>query len=183
MLCCCLGSSLRVSAFSRVGGASKESRCPGDGVLPRLLLQSNRGVDQYLWTCSLACQLAHSLVPAEPLHPPLHPPLPHCVCLLSWKLSEMLWTQRGRGQRDIYSEMLDRPHRCPLDQYQVDPSVPQLLSVSDVLQSLQSSSLLPPGVLSSSQVNSGLSWSCRMLTSDPRRGDSLRPRPLLGSHA
>ncbi|XP_007543739.2 CST complex subunit CTC1 isoform X2 [Poecilia formosa] len=179
MLCCCLGSSLRVSAFSRVGGASKESCCPGDGVLPLLLLQSNRGVDQYLWTCSLACQLAHSLVPAEPLHPPLHPPLPHCVCLLSWKLSEMLWTQRGRGQRDIYSEMLDRPHRCPLDQYQVDPSVPQLLSVSDVLQSLQSSSLLPPGVLSSSQVNSGLSWSYRTLTSDPRRGDSLRPRPLL----
>ncbi|XP_043954543.1 CST complex subunit CTC1 isoform X3 [Gambusia affinis] len=171
MLCCCLGSSLRVSAFSRVGGASRESGCPGDGVLPRLLLQSISGVDQYLWTCSLASQLAHSLVPSDPPRPPLHPPLPHCVCLLSWKLSETLWTQRG--QRDIYSEMLDRPHRCPLD---------QLLSVSDLLQSLQSScwsSLLPPGVLSSSQVNSALSWSCRTLTSDPRTGDSLRPRPLL----
>ncbi|XP_027866270.1 CST complex subunit CTC1 [Xiphophorus couchianus] len=180
MLCCCLGSSLRVSAFSRVGGASREPGCPGDGVLPRLLLQSNRGVDQYLWTYSLASQLAHSLVPTEPPHPPLHPPLPHCVCLLSWKLSETLWTQRG--QRDIYSEMLDRPHCCPLDQYQVDPFVPQLLSVSDLLQSLRSSccsSLLPPGDLSSSQVNSALSWSCRTLTSDPRTGDSLRPRPLL----
>ncbi|KAM4714208.1 CST complex subunit CTC1 isoform 3-T3 [Anableps anableps] len=175
MLCCCLGSSLRVTAFSRVGGASCDRSCPGDGVLPRLLLQNNRGVDQYLWTCHLASQLAHSLVPAGPHHPPL----PQCVCLLSWKLSETLWTPRGPGPRDIYSEMLDQPHSCPLDQYQVDPCVPQLLSVSELLQSL--SSLLPPGGsgLSRSQVNSALSWSCRTLTSDPGTGDGLRPRPLL----
>uniref|UniRef100_A0A096LY92 CST complex subunit CTC1 n=1 Tax=Poecilia formosa TaxID=48698 RepID=A0A096LY92_POEFO len=185
MLCCCLGSSLRVSAFSRVGGASKESCCPGDGVLPLLLLQSNRGVDQYLWTCSLACQLAHS-ERSKTVQLCVHY---YFICSLR-VLQEMLWTQRGRGQRDIYSEMLDRPHRCPLDQVGVPQRhvplsvCPQMDSVSlssvpDVLQSLQSSSLLPPGVLSSSQVNSGLSWSYRTLTSDPRRGDSLRPRPLL----
>ncbi|XP_035986962.1 CST complex subunit CTC1 isoform X1 [Fundulus heteroclitus] len=191
MLCCCLRSSLRVTAFSRVGGASEDPRCPADGVLPRLLLQHIRGMDQYLWTCHLTSQLAHSLVPVELHHhpPPPPPPLPQCVCLLSWKLSETLWTRRQPGPRDIYSEMLDHPHRCPLNQYQVDPSVPQLLSVSDLLQSLRSScwssvslrSLLPQdgSSLSRSEVNSSLSWSCRTLSSDPQTGDSLRPRPLL----
>ncbi|XP_047241291.1 CST complex subunit CTC1 isoform X4 [Girardinichthys multiradiatus] len=187
MLCCCLRSSLRVTAFSRVGGATAHPSCPADGVLPRLLLQNNRGVDQYLWTCHLTSQLTHSLVPGELQHH-LPPPPPQCVCLLSWKLSETLWTQRGPGPRDIYSEMLDHPHSCPLNQYQVDPSVPQLLSVSDLLQSLRSScwssvslrSLLPPdgSSLSRSQMNSALSWSCRTLSSNPQTGDSLRPRPL-----
>ncbi|MEQ2270198.1 hypothetical protein XENORESO_017030 [Xenotaenia resolanae] len=59
MLCCCLRSSLRVTAFSRVGGATADPSCPGDGVLPRLLLQNNRGVDQYLWTCHLTSQLTY----------------------------------------------------------------------------------------------------------------------------
>ncbi|XP_035986969.1 CST complex subunit CTC1 isoform X4 [Fundulus heteroclitus] len=184
MLCCCLRSSLRVTAFSRVGGASEDPRCPADGVLPRLLLQHIRGMDQYLWTCHLTSQLAHSLVPVELHHHPPLPPLPQCVCLLSWKLSETLWTRRQPGARDIYSEMLDRPHRCPLNQYQVDPCVPQLLSVSDLLQSLRSScwssvslrSLLPQdgSSLSRSEMNSSLSWSCRTLSSDPQTGDSLR---------
>ncbi|XP_038134059.1 CST complex subunit CTC1 isoform X3 [Cyprinodon tularosa] len=182
MLCCCLGSSVRVTAFSRVGGASAGRCCPGDGVLPRLLLQKNRGMDQYLWSCHLASQLSNSLLPAPPSPAP-----PQCVCLLSWKLSETLWTSRGPGARDIYSEMLDVPHSCPLSQ--VDSSVPQLLSISELLQSLRSScwssvslsSLLPSGgsSLSSSQINSALSWSCRTLTSDPQTGDGLRPRPLL----
>ncbi|XP_042369475.1 CST complex subunit CTC1-like, partial [Plectropomus leopardus] len=109
MLCTCLRSSLRVTTFSRVGGSSRDSSCPGDGALPRLLLETNMGVSEYLWTCQLSSQLKHSLVPSVLRQ--------QCVCLLSWKLMECVWRQRrGQGRRDIYSEMLDKPHTCPLTQ-------------------------------------------------------------------
>lgn len=57
MLCTCLRSSLRVTTFSRVGGSSVDSRCPGDGILPRLLLEKNMSVSEYLWTCNVSSQL------------------------------------------------------------------------------------------------------------------------------
>ncbi|XP_018530294.1 CST complex subunit CTC1 isoform X2 [Lates calcarifer] len=181
MLCTCLRSSLRVTCFSRVGGGGGGgSTCPGDGALPWLLLEKNMGVAEYLWTCHLSSQLSRSLVTRQ-----------QCVCILSWRLMEFLWRRGGGGggRRDIYSEMLDEPHTCPLTQYSVDPAVHQYVSVSELRQSLQSSSwssvflssLLPPGgsSLTRSQINSALSWSYRTRTSDPRTGDSLRRRPLL----
>nr|XP_054594722.1 CST complex subunit CTC1 isoform X2 [Nothobranchius furzeri] len=178
MLCCCLSSSLRVTTFSRLEGCPPPSRCPGDGVLPWLLLQNSTGPDQYLWVCHLTSQLSKSLAPGLLKQ--------QCVCLLSWKLMETLWRRRGWGQRDIYSEMLDKPHSCPLTQYRVDPALPEYISISDLLQALQSNvwslkSLLPPkgSGLTRTQINSALSWSCRTLSSDPQTGDSLRPRPLL----
>ncbi|KAM3590263.1 uncharacterized protein V6R79_006747 [Siganus canaliculatus] len=184
MLCTCLRSSLRVTTFSRVGGASPEPRCPGDAVLPRLLLEKNVGVSEYLWTCHLSSRLSTSLLPTLQRH--------HCVCVLSWKLMENIWRRR-RGRRDIYSEMLDETHSCPLTQYSADPSVHQFLSVSDLCRSLQShcwssvslSSLLPPGGsgLTSSQINMSLAWSCSILPSDPRTspqtGHCFGWRPLL----
>ncbi|XP_041820921.1 CST complex subunit CTC1 [Chelmon rostratus] len=187
MLCTCLRSSLRVTAFSRLGGSSLDSGCPGDGALPRLLLEKNMDLSAYLWTCHLSSQLTHSLFPSVLKE--------QCVCVLSWKLMECVWRGRGRGRgrRDIYSEMLDKPHTCPLTQYSVDPAVHQYISVSELSQSLQSdcwssvslSSLLPPGgsSLTRSQINTALAWSCRTLTSDPQNnpqaGDRLRQRPLL----
>ncbi|XP_054455418.1 LOW QUALITY PROTEIN: CST complex subunit CTC1-like [Anoplopoma fimbria] len=191
MLCTCLRSSLRVTAFSRVGGSSPDSSCPGDGALPRLLLEKNMGVSEYLWTCHLSSQLTHSLVPSVLKQ--------QCVCVLSWKLMEFVMRRRRRrGRREIYSEMLDEPHTCPLtqysvDPYSVDPAVHQYISISELSQSLQSecwssvslSSLLPPGGsgLTRSQINTALAWSCRTLTSDlqerPQTGDRLRRRPLL----
>lgn len=59
MLCCCLCSTLRVTTFSRVGGRPPSRCCPGDGVLPQLLLQNNAGLDQYLWTSHLSSQLSN----------------------------------------------------------------------------------------------------------------------------
>ncbi|KAE8277046.1 CST complex subunit CTC1 Conserved telomere maintenance component 1 [Larimichthys crocea] len=171
MLCTCLRSSIRVTAFSRVERSSPDSSCPGDGVLPRLLLEKNLGVSEYLWTCHLSSQLANSLVPSVLKQ--------QCVCV-SWTLMERVWKGRGgqRGWRDIYSEMLDEPHTCPLTQYSVDSTVHQYISVSDLTQSLQSdcwssvslTSLLPPGgsSLTRSQINAALAWSCRTVTSDPR---------------
>ncbi|XP_051249640.1 CST complex subunit CTC1 [Dicentrarchus labrax] len=182
MLCTCLRSSLRVTAFSRVGGSPPDSSCPSDGVLPRLLLEKNTGVSGYLWTCYLSSQLTHSVMKQQ------------CVCVLSWKLMECVRKGGGGGgRRDIYSEMLDEPHTCPLTQYHADPAVHQYISVSELSQSLQSdcwsslslSSLLPSGgsSLTRSQINTALAWSCRTLTSDPQNnpqsGDRLRQRPLL----
>ncbi|XP_040886923.1 CST complex subunit CTC1 isoform X2 [Toxotes jaculatrix] len=181
MLCTCLRSSLRVTGFSRVGLSPPDSACPSDGALPRLLLEKNTGVSEYLWACHLSSRLSHSLVPSVVMR--------QCVCVLSWRLMEFVWRRGTGGRRDIYSEMLDEPHTCPLAQYSVDPSVPQYLSLSELSQSLQStcwssvclSSLLPPGgsSLTSSQINAALSWSCRTLSSDPRTGETLRRRPLL----
>ncbi|XP_068444509.1 CST complex subunit CTC1 isoform X2 [Clinocottus analis] len=175
MLCTCLRSSLRVASFSRVGASPPASSCPSDGALPRLLLEKNTGVSEYLWACHLSSQLTHSLVPSVLQQ--------QCVCVLSWKLMESVLEGRGRrGRRDIYSEMLDDPHTCPLTQYRVDPSVPRCISVSELSRSLQSScwslvslsSLLPPGgsSLTRTQINAALAWSCRSLSSD------LQDRPL-----
>ncbi|XP_008302181.1 CST complex subunit CTC1 [Stegastes partitus] len=108
MLCCCLRSSLKVTAFSRVGGGCPAPRCPGDGTLPRLLLQGHRGVSEYLWVCHLSSQLTHSLVPGVLKQ--------QCVCLLSWRMMETLLGQGRQRRRDIYSEMLDEPHTCPVTQ-------------------------------------------------------------------
>ncbi|TMS01231.1 CST complex subunit CTC1 [Larimichthys crocea] len=66
MLCTCLRSSIRVTAFSRVERSSPDSSCPGDGVLPRLLLEKNLGVSEYLWTCHLSSQLANRTVTSDP---------------------------------------------------------------------------------------------------------------------
>lgn len=184
MLCTCLRSSIRVTSFSRVGGSPPDSTCSNDGVLPRLLLDKNMGVSEYLWACHLRSQLSHSLVPSVLKQ--------QCVCVLSWKLMELVW-RRGRGRRDIYSEMLDEPHTCPLTQYSVHPVVHQYISLSELSQSLLSeswssvclSSLLPSGgsSLTSSQINTALSWSLRTLTSDPHNNpqtkETLRRRPLL----
>ncbi|XP_042072932.1 CST complex subunit CTC1 [Haplochromis burtoni] len=181
MLCTCLRSSLRVTAFSRAGGSPPDNRCPGDGALPRLLLQRNTDVSDYLWTCHLSSQLAHSLVQGVWRQ--------QCVCLLSWRLMETLSRAGGRGRRDIYAEMLDEPHTCPVTQYSVSSAVRQYLGVSELLESLQTgcwssaplSSLLPPdgSNLTSSQINGFLSWSCRTLSSEPQGGDAVRQRPLL----
>ncbi|XP_062301241.1 CST complex subunit CTC1 [Scomber scombrus] len=181
MLCTCLRSTLRVTAFSRVGGSQPDYSCPGDGALPRLLLERNTGVSEYLWSCHLSSQLTHSLLPSVVKQ--------QCVCVLSWKLMELVWRRGQRRRRDIYSEMLDEPHSCPLTKYRLDSAVHQYISVSELSESLQSDcwssvclrSLLPPGGsnLTSAQINSTLAWSCRVLTSDPQHGEALRRRPLL----
>ncbi|XP_068612068.1 CST complex subunit CTC1 [Brachionichthys hirsutus] len=181
ILCTCLRSSLRVTTFSKVGGGPPGMGCPSDGVLAKLLLEKSMGVSEYLWTCHLSSQLSHSLAPSVLKQ--------QCVCVLSWKIMECVWGRGRGGRRDIYSEMLDEPHTCPLTQYSVDPRVHQYSSISALTQSLQSycwssmslSSLLPSGgsSLSSAQINSALAWSCKTLSSDPQTGYGPWRRPLL----
>ncbi|XP_056883966.1 CST complex subunit CTC1 isoform X2 [Takifugu flavidus] len=176
ILCTCLRSTLKISSFSKVSGPPAGSSCPCDGVLPRLLLEKNMGICEYLWVCHLSSQLSHSLVPRM---------LKHCVCMLSWKLMALVWRRErvDKERRNIYSEMLDEPHTCPLTQYRVDPACPQYVSVSELCQSLLDcwssvslESLLPDGgsSLTRSQINTMLSWSFNVQT-----GSRLRRRPLL----
>lgn len=59
VLCACLRSALKVTSFSRVCGPAADPSCPGDGLLPRLILEKNLGVSDYLWLCHLSSQLSH----------------------------------------------------------------------------------------------------------------------------
>ncbi|KAK7879476.1 hypothetical protein WMY93_033816 [Mugilogobius chulae] len=95
MLCCCLRSSVTVNGLQpRLprrpgGGGAGTRRCPGDGVLPRLLLSKDVGVSEYLWTC-------------------------HVTSLLRDRILESLIGRRKSRRRDIYTEMMDTPHTCPV---------------------------------------------------------------------
>ncbi|XP_061816417.1 CST complex subunit CTC1 [Nerophis lumbriciformis] len=182
MLCTCLRSSLTVTNFSGVLGSVPNHSCPGDGVLPRLLVEKSTAVSQYLWTCHLSSQLRCSLLCSTTTH---------CVCLLSWKLMEIVLGEGQQQRRDIYIEMLDEPHSCLLMQYVADWAQHQYVSLSELCKSLQEdswaslslSSLLPPagGGLTRVEMNSALAWSSRTLTSDPTSepGETLGRRPLL----
>ncbi|XP_077357059.1 CST complex subunit CTC1 isoform X2 [Festucalex cinctus] len=184
MLCTCLRSTVRVTKFSAVlSSASEPDRnCPDDGVLQRLLVERNPDVSRYLWTCHLCAQLRRSLLPSASTQ---------CTCVLSWKLMEKAFGQGRRHRRDIYAEMLDEPHTCPLTQYEGDSVQHQYVSLSELRESLQEdcwaslrlSSLLPPagGGLTRTLMNAALTWSSRTLTPDPRLqpGETLRQRPLL----
>ncbi|XP_061618946.1 CST complex subunit CTC1 isoform X2 [Phyllopteryx taeniolatus] len=186
MLCTCLRSTVRVTKFSAVVNSRSEPdrNCPDDGVLQRLLVEKNPDVSRYLWTCHLCSQLRRSLLPRVS---------PQCTCVLSWKLMELAFGQGQRHRRDIYTEMLDEPHTCPLTQYVSDSAQHQYVGLSELRESLQEDcwaslslrSLLPPAGdgLTRAQMNAALAWSSRTLTSDPRHelrpGDTLRQRPLL----
>ncbi|XP_029932197.1 CST complex subunit CTC1 isoform X2 [Myripristis murdjan] len=186
MLCACLRSSLRLTAFSRVTGSEVN---PEDGLLPRLLLERNVGVAEYLWVCHVTRRLRHSLVPSLLKE--------ECVCVLAWKLMECVWRGGGGGgggRRDIYSEMLDELHTCPVTQYSSNPAVCECVCVGECVCALQAecwsgvclSSLLPPGgsSLSRAQVNAALAWSHRVqrhpVTSDPHPVHRRRPLLLVG---
>lgn len=58
VLCACLRSALKVTSLSRVCGPAADPSCPGDGLLPRLILEKNLGVSDYLWLCHLSSQLS-----------------------------------------------------------------------------------------------------------------------------
>ncbi|XP_018589060.1 CST complex subunit CTC1 isoform X2 [Scleropages formosus] len=177
LLCLCLRSSLRVTAFSRV--QSKPLACPSPTTaLLRVLLQNHLGISQYLWLCHCVTMLKERLCPrwiraervavvAGRVLSCLLPPDPH-----SWQC-----------RRDIYMEMLEEPHSCPLSQYrESDPQV-DLLSVEQLRlwmeaeswASLSLPSLLPPSAphLTRAELNPLLSWSV-----DTRGAWSL-PIPLV----
>ncbi|CAL8326864.1 unnamed protein product [Lota lota] len=160
MLCVCLRSTLRVTTFSPL--ATPEPSSPGYLSLPRLLLKEDVGVSQYLWISHVTKQLTRSLVPRWLTS--------HSVCAVAWRIMQCLFKRTGGGRRrDIYTEILEDPHTCPLSQYTADPLVCEYVCVRECLSVLESqcgsgaslrSLLLPDGAsLSKAQLNQRLAWS------------------------
>ncbi|CAL8241119.1 unnamed protein product [Merluccius merluccius] len=160
MLCVCLRSTLRVTTFSLL--ATPEPSSPGHLSLPRLLLKQDVGVSQYLWISHVTKQLRRSLVPSCLTS--------NSVCAVAWRIMQCLFRETGGGRkRDIYTEILEDPHTCPLSQYSADPLVWQYVCVRECLSVLESQcgsrvslrSLLPPdgASLSQAQLNQRLAWS------------------------
>ncbi|XP_042154515.1 CST complex subunit CTC1 isoform X2 [Oncorhynchus tshawytscha] len=174
MLCVCLHSSLRVTSFSRLGS---EVDRPSDAPLPWLLLERNLGVSQYLWLCHCCRALRDRLVPRWVKE--------ECVYVVARRLFECVVTsEKGGGRRDIYREMLQEPHHCPLTEYSVSSPVCEYVSVSDCVcvmekecwSSLSLSSLLPAcgSSLTQAELNPSIAWSVGLSL-----GQDIQPRPLL----
>ncbi|CAL9694165.1 unnamed protein product [Knipowitschia caucasica] len=180
MLCCCLRSGVTITAFSPGYRSDEEEEepCPGDGVLPRILLQKEVDVAEYLWMCHVTERLRNSLSPQG-----------QCLCLVSWSILQSLTTNRTSRRRDIYGEMMDTPHHCPVTTYGSASSLPHVLSLESLhagllarcWSSLSLRSLLPSDgqSMNCSQLNAALSWSQvsqRSQNPDPK----LDPRPDQG---
>ncbi|XP_071190345.1 CST complex subunit CTC1 isoform X2 [Salvelinus alpinus] len=177
MLCVCLRSSLRVTSFSRLGS---EVDRPSDAPLPSLLLERNLGVSQYLWLCHCCRALRDRLVPRWVKE--------ERVYVVARRLLECVVTSEkggGRGgRRDIYREMLQEPHHCPLTEYSVSSPVCEYVSVSDCVSvmenecwtSLSLASLLPASgsSLTRAELNPSVAWSVGLSL-----GQDSQPRPLL----
>ncbi|XP_077598716.1 CST complex subunit CTC1-like isoform X2 [Stigmatopora nigra] len=182
MLCACLRTSILVRKYGSSPLPVLDRKCPRDGLLRRSLVAKNPDISRYLWTCHLAARLQSSLVPETSTQ---------CVCLMSWELMEMTFGETPPNRRDIYAEMLDESHSCPLTQFEVDSIHEEYLNLSELRNALDwncwttlnlRSLLAPAGYgQTSAQINAAISWSSRILTSDPTcsRGDILGERPLL----
>ncbi|KAL0970732.1 hypothetical protein UPYG_G00246490 [Umbra pygmaea] len=181
MLCMCLRSSLRITSFSRLGSeVSGHSDISSDALLPRLLLEMNLGISQYLWLCHCCTALSDRLVP--------HWVRAERAAVVAGRLLEWVLTWEtpgvGGGRRDIYREMLQEPHHCPLTEYQVCSPGCEYVSVSECVSAMQAecwsslslTSLLPGSgsSLTQAELNPLLAWSVGLSL-----GQDRRPRPLL----
>ncbi|XDV46698.1 hypothetical protein PO909_014537, partial [Leuciscus waleckii] len=159
------------------------------GPLQRLLLERNLGVSQYLWLCYCHNAVSERLCPrwvrAER------------VCVVAARLLDFVCEaeQKTQKKRNIYREMIQEPHQCPVTTYCVSwPSV-ALWSVREVCDwmrrevwaCLSLPSLLPPsaGHMTSVELNASLSWSVLQVPlththSDRLTHTHLEPLLLLG---
>ncbi|XP_077081262.1 CST complex subunit CTC1 [Siphateles boraxobius] len=175
VLCACLRSSVQISAFSRL--RSEVEASGSHGPLQRLLLERNLGVSQYLWLCYCHNAVSERLCPrwvrAER------------VCVVATRLLDLVCEaeQKTQKKRNIYREMIQEPHQCPVTTYCVRwPSV-ALWSVRQVCEwmerevwvSLSLPSLLPPsaGHMTSLELNASLSWSTHSVPLTHTHSDPL----------
>ncbi|XP_069042845.1 CST complex subunit CTC1 isoform X2 [Lepisosteus oculatus] len=179
LLCCCLRTALQIEGFSAVGSEFMPFHHQ-KSLYVRVLLERELGVSQYLWACHCAATLGERLCPRV-----VRPGRMRAVAgrFLRSLLAD---SEAGApGRRDIYREMLEEPHCCPLVEYSANapppcqtPSVSELVSLGESLgwDSLCLPSLLPPTAphLTSAELNPFLAWS---VLSQPAW--SLRPPAVL----
>ncbi|KAK6322956.1 hypothetical protein J4Q44_G00052950 [Coregonus suidteri] len=161
---------------------AERSTALANASLPRLLLERNLGVSQYLWLCHCCGALRDRLVP--------HWVKEERVCVVARRLLDCVVTSEkgggggGGGMRDIYREMLQEPHHCPLTEYCGSSPVCEYVSVSECVcvmerecwSSLSLPSLLPAcgSSLTQAQLNPSVAWSVGLSL-----GQDSQPRPLL----
>ncbi|XP_073678894.1 CST complex subunit CTC1-like, partial [Garra rufa] len=179
VLCACLRSSLQITAFSRL--SSKVYVSESHGPLQCLLLEKNLGPSQYLWLCYCQNAVAERLCPrwvrAER------------VCVVAERLLDFVCDAERKTQkkRDIYKEMIQEPHHCPLTTFCVWWPSAALWSVRqlsdwmkrEVWASLSLESLLPPSAahMTALELNAALSWSVHQV---PLTDASQEPLLLVG---
>ncbi|XP_063042920.1 CST complex subunit CTC1 [Engraulis encrasicolus] len=165
MLCACLRSSVRVTYFSPLLLAPQDEPAPSQShdVLPRMLLERNLGVSEYLWLQHYSVVIRQRLCPRWVCEAR--------ACVVASRLLECVCVREERREpRDIYREMLQEPHVCPLNQYRVCSTGCVVPSVSEVCVWLEAecwSTLSLPSLLPTSeasglmraQLNPLLSWS------------------------
>uniref|UniRef100_W5L434 CST complex subunit CTC1 n=1 Tax=Astyanax mexicanus TaxID=7994 RepID=W5L434_ASTMX len=183
MLCLCLRSSVCVRAFSPL--RSKISTPRSDSPLLCYLLERNLGVSEYLWLCYCHTALTERLCPRWVCEAR--------VCVVAGRLLQFALGEeekRGKQKRDIYREMIQDPHTCPLTEYSVSRphvSVCSLKELCDWMEkecweSLSLSSLVPPSApyLAHAQLNPLLCWSTHTLLLRSCSTHTLCPPLLVG---
>ncbi|KAK3519512.1 hypothetical protein QTP70_033408, partial [Hemibagrus guttatus] len=108
VLCACLRSSVSVTNFSPL--SSKVTLQRLDSPLVHFLLEKNLSVSEYLWLCYCHAMLTDRLCPRW-----------LCgarVCVVAERLLQVILEDKlvKKNKRDIYKEMLQDTHTCPLTQ-------------------------------------------------------------------
>ncbi|KAI4902820.1 hypothetical protein NFI96_025038, partial [Prochilodus magdalenae] len=180
MLCVCLRSSICVTGFSPL--RSKVVTPRSDSPLLCYLLERNLGVSEFLWLCYCHAALSERLCPRWVCEAR--------VCVVAGRLLQfVLGEERKRTEkRDIYREMLEDPHTCPLTEYTVGSPCVCVWSVRELCdwmekecwESLSLPSLIPRSgpYLTRAQLNPQLSWSTHTLPL--RSGSAHTDRLLVG---
>ncbi|XP_051947393.1 CST complex subunit CTC1 [Xyrauchen texanus] len=161
VLCACLRSSVRIITFSCL--SSKVEASGSHSPLQCQLLEKNLSASQFLWLSYCHNAVKERLCPRWVR--------PERVCVVAGRLLDCVCDaeQKTHTKRDIYTEMLQEPHMCPVTTYCVCWPCAVLWSVkqasdwmiSEVWASLSLSSLLPPAAahMTSVELNAALSWS------------------------
>ncbi|XP_053499587.1 CST complex subunit CTC1 [Ictalurus furcatus] len=108
VLCACLRSTVSVTTFSPL--RSKVTLQRSDGPLVRFLLEKNLSLSEYLWLCYCHTALTDRLCPRWVCEAR--------VCVVAGRILQVILGDKDmkKNKRDIYKEMLQDTHTCPLTQ-------------------------------------------------------------------
>ncbi|XP_005002150.1 CST complex subunit CTC1 isoform X2 [Cavia porcellus] len=170
----CLHGAVLLRAFScQKPGAQSSHQVHGAPLYEQLIWKHQLGLPLYLWASRALVELACKLCPHMLRHgqflqhsSPAHPSLG--LQLLAPALNDL--APPGSARRNVHSEILEEPHRCPLQKYvrlQTPCSFPTLDALAAEGQqkawaSFDPKALLPlpeAAYLTSCQLNQRLAWS------------------------
>ncbi|XP_076842186.1 CST complex subunit CTC1 [Brachyhypopomus gauderio] len=166
LLCSCLRSSISVMSFSPL--SSKVTSMRSDSPLLCYLLERNLDVSEYLWLSYCYTALRSRFSPRWVCS--------ERVCVVAGRVLQCVLQhdEEREEKRDIYKEMLQDPHTCPLSQYRVNSPSVALWSVRELCDWMETeswaclslSSLLPSSApyLTRAELNPLLSWSAHVTT-------------------